>query len=192
MRLEVLWRQLIGIGAEHLILTMDDGVHADGMAVGEVRGSAYRIQYALDCDPDWNVKQLLVQDLLNARAITLARALDGRWTDGEKQELKECKGCSDVDLMITPFTNTIPVRRLHLALAEAREIDVIYVSVPALKASRVRQRYTLVSKDDNGGRYRYENLQSGFTAELTIDTDGLVVDYPNIFTMDAKRRLADS
>ena len=38
--------------------------------------------------------------------------------------------------------------------------------------------------------YRYESLKSGFTAELKVDEDGLVIDYPDIFRMEEKRRLA--
>ena len=194
MKLEVLWRQLAGIGAEHLVLTVDEDIHADihadGMAVGEIESTAYRVRYNVDCDAKWNVERLQVKDLLGERTLTLARLQNNRWSDGEGHELEELQGCTDVDVMITPFTNTLPIRRLDLAVGEANNIAVVYVSVPDLIASKFEQRYTCLSLDENGGRYRYESLKSGFTAELKTDSDGLVVDYPNIFVMDAKRRLA--
>ena len=191
MKLEVLWRQLIGIGAEHLILSVDDEVRADGLAVGEIQSTAYRIHYELVCDTKWNVRQLVMRDLIGGQGLRLLRLRDGRWLNEADHEIAGLSGCTDVDIMITPFTNTLPIRRLPWELAQSRDIAVAYISVPDLSASRMEQRYTCLSHDEDGGRYRYESLRSGFTAELKVDRDGLVVDYPNIFTMDAKRRLAE-
>ncbi len=192
MKLEVLWRQLIGIGAEHLVLSVDDEVRADGMAVGEIRSTAYRIHYELVCDTRWNFRQLTIRDLVSGRGFHVMRLHDGRWLDEADHEIQALAGCTDVDIMITPFTNTLPIRRLSWELAQSREIAVAYIGVPELSISRVDQRYTCLAHDENGGAFRYESLRSGFTAELKVDRDGLVVDYPNIFTMDAKRRLAAS
>jgi hypothetical protein len=96
----------------------------------------------------------------------------------------------DVDIMITPFTNTLPIRRLNLRVGEAQGIAVAYVRVPNLALSRVEQRYICLSLDQSGGLYRYESPESGFSANLKVDTDGLVLDYPDIFVIDAKRSLA--
>lgn len=40
------------------------------------------------------------------------------------------------------------------------------------------QRYTFLEKNAEGGVYRYENLASGYTADLNVDAQGLVIDYP--------------
>ena len=189
MVLEVIWRQLVGAGAEHLVLTMDGGIHADSLAVGEIDGMAYRIHYVIDCDPEWQVHGLQVEDLITDKAIALRRSGSGQWTDEAGSTLPELKGCTDVDIMITPFTNTLPIRRLGLKVSESREIAVVYVGLPGLKISRFEQRYTCLAANEDGGLYRYENIRSDFRADLKCDTDGLVVDYPNIFEMDAKRRL---
>jgi hypothetical protein len=191
MRLEVLWRQLVGTGIEHLILNVDGGIHADGLAVGEIERGAYRIHYQIDCDADWNVLRLRIEDLLRDSVLALTRAADNRWNDADGTMLDTLEGCVDVDLMFTPFTNTLPIRRLNLKPGEARDLAVVYVGLPGLQVSRFRQRYTCLSSGNSGGTYRYESLESGFTAELKVDEDGLVVDYPNIFVMDAKRQLPD-
>jgi uncharacterized protein len=188
MNLEVLWRQLAGIGAEHLMLSMDGGIHADSLAVGEIESTTYRVHYGIDCDSDWQVRGVRVEDLLSHKVVSMVRENDGRWSDEEGSILPALDGCTDVDIMITPFTNTLPIRRLSLRAGEAREIAVVYVGLPGLVVSRFEQRYTCLSLNENGGTYKYESLKSGFTADLLVDTDGLVVDYPNIFVMDAKRR----
>jgi hypothetical protein len=54
--------------------------------------------------------------------------------------------------------------------------------VPNLLVSKVAQRYTCVEEQR---KFLYENVPNDFQAELTIDTHGLVVDYPGLF-----RRLA--
>lgn len=189
MKLEVLWRQLVGMGAEHLVLSMNGAIHADGMAVGEIRSTAYRIHYQIDCDAGWNVLGLRVEDLLSDSVLALTRTAENHWIDADGTSLDSLEGCIDVDLMFTPFTNTLPIRRLKLKPGEAREIAVVYIGLPGLQVSRFRQRYTCLASGDNAGTYRYESLESGFTAELKVDADGLVVDYPNIFKMDAKRAL---
>jgi hypothetical protein len=32
----------------------------------------------------------------------------------------------------------------------------------------------------DGGRYRFEDPATGFTAEISVDGDGLVIEYPNV------------
>ena len=191
MRLGVLWKQLVGIGAEHLIVNLDGAIHADGIAVGEIQNTVYRIHYQIDCDAGWNVIDLGVEDLLSGNVLALTRAAGDRWNDADGTMLDALEGCIDVDLMFTPFTNTLPIRRLRMHPGEAREIAVVYVGIPGLQVSRFRQRYTCLSSGGDGAMYRYESVESGFTADLKVDADGLVADYPNIFAMHAKRRLFD-
>ncbi len=190
MELEVLWRQLVGTGAEHLVLTINNEIRADSLSVGEIESTAYRIHYEIDCNHSWSVQHVRVQDLLGRKTVALQHGPADRWSDADGHVVSQLNGCTDVDLMITPFTNTLPIRRLNLRLGESRELSVAYIGLPGLQLSRMQQRYTCLLQDENGGTYRYESLQSGFTAELKVDTDGLVVDYPNIFEMDAKRPLS--
>ncbi len=191
MKLEVLWRQLAGTGAEHLVLNMDGQIRADSLAVGEVDGAAYRLHYVILCDGAWNIQRVQIEELLNRKVGVLNRDENNLWTTEDGRPVHELDGCSQVDIMITPFTNTLPIRRLDLKPGESRPIAVAYIGLPGLKLSRMDQRYTCLYADENGAIYRYENLGNGFQAELKVDTDGLVVDYPNIFEMDAKRRLED-
>ena len=43
------------------------------------------------------------------------------------------------------------------------------------------QRYTRLETGDGGGLYRFLSLDGGFTADLPVDLDGLVLDYPGLF-----------
>jgi len=43
------------------------------------------------------------------------------------------------------------------------------------------QRYTCLASDAASTRYRFEARSHDFTAELPVDTQGLVEDYPDLF-----------
>ena len=182
MKIEVLWEQLIDKGLEHLILQQGAQIEAEGLIVGMLKDAAYRIQYRIVCDVKWNTQRVIAKDLLNNKEFTLTRSGD-EWLDEQNHVIESLRGCSDVDIMVTPFTNTLPIKRLNLKQSDSKEIAVVYVSVPDLNLSRFEQRYTCLSKDKAGGVYKYESLNSGFTSELKVDADGLVVDYPGIFKM---------
>ena len=64
-----------------------------------------------------------------------------------------------------------------------REIVVVYVDVPDMGLDTLRQRYTCLERNADGGLYRYADRGSfrGFTADLPVDGDGLVLDYPGTF-----------
>jgi hypothetical protein len=86
------------------------------------------------------------------------------------------QGCLDIDIAACAFTNTLPIRRLALEVGQSAEIQVAYLHIPDLRVERVPQRYTRVAPQ----RYRYEGLSTGFVAEITVDEDGLVIDYPQL------------
>ena len=59
-----------------------------------------------------------------------------------------------------------------------------YIAAPQMRLQVKQQRYTCLDATPTGGRYRFESLTEGavsFTAELPLDGDGLVLDYPNLF-----------
>jgi hypothetical protein len=93
----------------------------------------------------------------------------------------ELGGCIDVDISVTPFTNTLPIRRLGLAPTESAELLVAYFEGTELQAWPEPQQYTCLEKSYGGGLYRFLSLDGGFTTDLLVDADGLVLDYPGLF-----------
>lgn len=184
--MELFWEQLLGKGLEHLILHKIETVEAQGLVVGFVNDTPYRIQYRIVCDVHWNVQKMRVADLLSDKVVDVMRS-GNDWLDEKNSPIESLHGCTDVDIMVTPFTNTLPIQRLKLKQGEAREISVVYVSIPDINLSRLDQRYTYLSQNKDGRVYKYESLDSGFTSNLQVDEDGLVVDYPGIFKLVWKR-----
>ena len=186
MERDVIWAPAAAPGLEHLRVTLGDA--ADGVVIGlDDGGRPFRLRYHVGCDECWRVREVCVT-LLDGRApgVDLRADGDGCWTTDAGTPVPALDGCIDLDLSATPFTNTLPIRRLGLRPGESAEIAAAYVVAPELTLEAVRQRYTCLAAGPDGGRYRYESLpddplRQPFVAELTVDADGLVIDYPGLF-----------
>ena len=89
------------------------------------------------------------------------------------QELREIQGCDDVDLAVTPATNTLAIRRLSLQAGSSESIIAAWVKFPELTVQPLSQRYTRLAQNT----YRYAS-NTGFSAEIVVDDLGLVTSYP--------------
>jgi hypothetical protein len=76
----------------------------------------------------------------------------------------------------------MPILRAGLLDGQAAvEIAVAWVSVPDLGVRLARQRYAPVRELADGlAVVRFETADGSFAADLTVDRDGLVVDYPGL------------
>jgi hypothetical protein len=150
-RMEYLWQAWEGFGAEHVDVRANE---ANGTFIRD-----FRVDYTVRWDDAWRTTFADVR--CRGRSFTLDTLPDG---------------CVDVDVMAVTFTNTLPIRRLRLAVGASHEIDAAYIVVPDLAVRVDRQRYTRLGANE----YRYEGLATGFTAVLTVDDDGIVIDYPGL------------
>jgi uncharacterized protein len=169
-------------GLGHLRLAVrDSGVVADGVVLGVAEGRPFRIAYDVRCDRLWRVRSTRVSVPGEPPKVELLSDGEGNWTgpDGRAVMYLEC--CEYIDISETPFTNTLPIRRLGLAPGESAEISVAYFDVTELQPWPEPQSYTCLEKGDGSGLYRFLSLDGGFTADLPVDSDGLVVDYPGLF-----------
>ncbi|HEX6978862.1 MAG TPA: putative glycolipid-binding domain-containing protein [Alphaproteobacteria bacterium] len=183
MHRDVVWEWIRYPGLEHLSLDIGgDGITADGVIVADFGARPIRVHYAVRCDGAWRVRRAAVtaDDGGTRRSAELARDAGGNWTvNGARRP--DLDGCTDIDIMATPFTNTLPIRNLGLAPDERRQIRVVYVKLPELTLSAADQEYTRLDSAEPPRRFRYRGLDTGFVADLTVDADGLVVDYPGIW-----------
>jgi uncharacterized protein len=181
----ILWAPWDGPGLEHLrLMQSDELILADGLIIGvaEADGQLFRARYTIQCDARWQVRELRI-DMLDAanRRLDLISDGAGHWFDSAGVPLPGLVGCFDVDISATPFTNTLPIRRLALPPGAAADINVVYIELPDLTVSLGMQRYACLSKDAASARYRFESRAHDFTAELPVDAHGLVEDYPGLF-----------
>jgi uncharacterized protein len=96
---------------------------------------------------------------------------DHRTHSSQEIELTDLAGCIDVDLGLTPATNTLPIRRLQLEIGETATLMAAWVKFPSLDIVPLEQRYERLSEFS----YRYSS--TNFTALLEVDELGLVTHY---------------
>jgi uncharacterized protein len=173
------WKPMEGFGAEHLhIKSTSEGLLAQGVVIGLREDVGYGLFYRIVLDQGWRVREVELSTTGAAEKLVLRADGKGRWQSAEGLPLPALDGCIDIDIAATPFTNTLPIRRLRLSEGVDQVIRVVYIPVPTLEPIAVDQRYTCLQ---SGRLYRYEGLSSGFDGELPIDDDGFVIDYPNTF-----------
>lgn len=180
---KIIWSNQAATGLEHFYLRRgNDEITADGIVIGVEENVAFRIRYKISCDLRWHVRKVVVESLdEDEQVISFMSDGFGNWTNESGKPVAQLKGCFDVDITATPFTNTLPIRRLSLISGESAEIKVVYFTIPEMQVSVALQKYTCLEKSSGGGKYKFQSLESGFTAVITVDADGLVEDYPKIF-----------
>jgi hypothetical protein len=172
----------------------DGWLRASGVAVGG-EPLPYHLDYSLTCDGGYVTRLLEVHASGEgwSRDLRLHREAGGTWqvaaeADGAVSlpppgcDPAALAGALDCDLGLSPLTNTMPLLR-HKLLGGGDAVDFLmaWVSVPDLSVHANAQRYTFVRRTADGGAVI--NYSSGsFSADVTFDADGLVVDYPGIGT----------
>jgi uncharacterized protein len=173
------WQDWDAKGIEHVVLR--EGAReivAESVIVGSVDDSVFALRYRIRCDKLWRVRSAEIAIVGENRKIEIAADGHGSWSDASGKSLAKLAGAIDIDLSATPFTNTLPIRRLKLRAGQSAEIVTVYILAPALTLATDPQRYTCL---EAGKRYRYESLDSDFTREIEVDRHGLVVNYPGLF-----------
>ncbi|MBP2237323.1 hypothetical protein J2Z31_003841 [Sinorhizobium kostiense] len=179
----VRWRPIEGEGLEHLTIRPLDAfvgaaIRAESVVIGERDGAAYGVRYRIDCDAGWRVSSFIVETT-DGRGLHLRSDGGGHWRTAEGTSLPQFDGCIDIDLSATPFTNTLPIRRLGLVRdAGTVKLKMLYVPFDSFEPTVDVQRYTCL---EDGKLYRFEENDDSFTADLPVDEDGLVIDYPYLF-----------
>ena len=179
---ELMWSAWEEPGLGHLRLAVrDSGVVADGVVLGVEEGRPFRIAYDVRCDANWRVRAARAGVPGEPPKVELISDGEGNWAGPDGRAVTYLKGCEYVDISETPFTNTLPIRRLSLVPGESAEISVVYFDGAELQPWPEPQCYTCLEKGSGDGLYRFLSLDGGFTADLPVDADGLVLDYPGLF-----------
>lgn len=166
-------------GLEHVLLTHHA---ANSIVLGlDESGRAFRLQYALQWNDQWQLRQAdlqLLKDDGQHRRLRLHSDGAGSWEDGDGRPLPDLNGCIDVDIWPTPLTNSFPLWRTPLRIGARRLFRMAWVDGLSLCAQAQAQAYTRLGPE----RYLFESLDgSGFKADLELDADGIVLDYPGWF-----------
>lgn len=144
-------------------------------ATGDVGREA--ITYVLRLSATWHVRQFLLFRDLDEPDLWLGTDGTGRWGEMNGAHRHDLAGCTDIDLVVTPFTASVPIRRLSLAVGDHAEVTAALVDVDTLAVVAAPQRVDRLTTR----RFRRTLLDTGEVVEFDVDEYGLVHDYPSEF-----------
>jgi uncharacterized protein len=168
----ILWQGLITPSMERFIAGASaGGFDFSGLILQAHEESPYVVRYAIEVDAAWRTRKVEVElEDGGQQGLSLTADGEGNWSrNGER--LEQVAGCIDVDLEWSPSTNTLPIRRLELAIGETKSVAAAWVRFPSLEVQRIEQSYERLAER----RFRYRSGR--FTADLAVDEDSMILQY---------------
>jgi hypothetical protein len=140
---------------------------------------AFSASYDLVTDESGATKRLSLTVTLaeRERQLSIARDEENMWLvqDHSGQTNRAAyDGALDVDVIFSPFFNTLPIRRTRLhKRSESMSISVVYVSLPDLAVNPATISYSSASDG-----IKLHSPVADTT--VTVDTEGFILDYPGL------------
>lgn len=175
----VMWRRVLDDKSFELATFARSGrsYHISGTALIAEADAPSRVDYAIECNSDWQTRHVEIRQLLAGKVTALTLAADhGKW-QRNGLPAPELDGCTDIDLGISPSTNALPINRLGVPVGDSRQIRAAWVQFPQCTVEPAQQSYERLATT----QYRYRSLSSGFTALIEVDDSGLPIDYSGVW-----------
>ena len=168
-----------------------DGLSATGTQLG-AEPAPFRVDYRLEA-PDFVTRELELTSVAEGwrRHLMLRHDGEGSWNaeiadDGEVPggpwdgSLPDLSEALDIDIQNSPLTNTMPILRHHFHRDGSGDFLMAFFTTPTLRVEASPQRYEHVRTTEDGSVVRYISRDGDFTAELELDSDGLLSFYPRL------------
>jgi len=168
-----------------------DGLSATGTQLG-AEPAPFRVDYRLEA-PDFVTRELELTSIADGwrRHLMLRHDGEGSWNadvddegdvpggswDGSLPDLSEAL---DIDVENSPLTNTMPILRHGFHREGSGDFLMAFITTPTLRVEASPQRYEHVCVTEDGSVVRYISRDGDFTAELELDSDGLLRFYPRL------------
>ncbi len=178
----ILWRRLDRPGHEAARLFLQgSGWHLTGTAVFASDGRPCRLDYQVVCSADWRTLSGRLSGWLGTSLVEVEVAADaGRWRLNGV-ECPTVAGCIDLDLNFSPSTNLLPIRRLGLAVGAQAPVRAAWLRFPSFALEPLDQVY----RRTGDTTYRYESAGGSFVADLRVNAEGFVTEYPGFWRVEA-------
>lgn len=164
------WTSTDGVHREDVALRWDNEAWTISGKVGE-----FDVEYVLRLSPLFEVRQFLLFRDLDEPDLWLGTDGSGRWGEVNGAHRPDLDGCFDIVLACTPFTHTIPIRRLPLDIGEAAELRSLRVDVETLGVVPIEIVF------ERSGDHHWRVIADGEITEFDVDDHGLPMDVPGRF-----------
>ena len=172
-------------------------------ALSDAQPGAPIIRMRLTFAADWRPREVICErdDEANPLRLLARCDVEGRWSysisDAQRDTHRTLNldPAAHVDLW-TPQTNTATINRLALAEGGSADIVAFYIDPQTFVPRPMRQRYTRLADEphnvndftlDRAQHYQYDSLNedgtSQWTGHIWANDGGLVVDYPDLFSL---------
>lgn len=177
----ILWQGLYwrGYEATRLIEGAEEQ-RIEGTAVFANEGVPCRLEYQIQVDRGWRTRDVQVNGWVGTEPVDINIVVDEAQTwmlNGET--IDAAQGCIDIDLNFSPVTNLLPIRRYALAIGEEVAVTAAWLRFPSFKLEPLDQIYRRTGEE----QYHYASAGGSFTAELTVNEHGFVVNYPGLWQL---------
>lgn len=181
----IIWRRLDIPGHEFARINSNQSNHyIDGTAIFVYKSEFCKLDYSIKCNDAWRTKSAKVKGFVGEKLIDIEISVDEKsgWKlNGE--EVSDVKDCVDIDLNFSPVTNTLPIRRLNLAIGESSTVQAAWLRFPGFQLEVLEQVYNRT--DEN--KYNYESNGGSFKADLEVDAFGFVFNYANLWEIETSK-----
>ncbi|WP_084654564.1 putative glycolipid-binding domain-containing protein [Nocardia altamirensis] len=175
------WRAHNASRMESVRVTLNGNrVRAAGRMIGGACDDhpAFSASYDLVTDEAGATKRLSLRTTTAAgeRHASIARDEENYWLvdAGGSHVRSTFAGALDVDVVLSPFFNTLPIRRFDLQHAvHDVQVPVVYVRLPDLLVQEASLTYSSAADG-------ISVLSPVSSATVTVDADGFLLDYPGL------------
>ncbi|QIS08162.1 MULTISPECIES: putative glycolipid-binding domain-containing protein [Nocardia] len=176
------WRAHDATRMESVRVTLNGNrIRAAGRMIGGETADhpAFSASYDLVTDEAGATKRLSLRSTTagaGERHASIARDEENYWLvdAGGTHVRSTFAGALDVDVVLSPFFNTLPIRRLSLHKAvEDVVVPVVYVRLPDLLVQEASLTYSSAAEG-------ISVLSPVSNATVTVDSDGFLLDYPGL------------
>lgn len=167
---EVRWTTWDRQHTEHLTLRWENEAWTATGRVGREQ-----VEYVIRLSPLWQVRQFLLFRDLAEPDLWLGTDGHGRWGEMNGAHRPELDGAHDIALDVTPFTMSLPIRRLPLHVGDAFDLTVLRVDVETLAVVPTTMAYHRLAANE----WRITGPLGPNT--VAVDEHGLVTDVEGAF-----------
>jgi hypothetical protein len=179
----IIWAGRLYHSIENCLMTStSEGNEITSTIIGNHGSDIYKVDYHIKTNKHWETIFLTLQTRFNnsSELTTLEKKEENWLLNGIPKD--ELRNIFDIDISLTPFTNTLPINRLNFITNEPIIIDVLYFDILNRNIIPVKQSYTKLTTN----LYAYERMDTNFKATIKVDEQGLVSDYPDLFELTVK------
>jgi len=143
---------------------------------------AFSASYDLVTDDNGATKRLSLTVSLaeRDRQLSISRDEENMWliTDHQGQSRDAHHGALDVDVVLSPFFNALPIRRVGLHRhADSVTLPLVYVNLPELTVGPATISYSSSGPEGGGG---IKLISPVADTTVVVDDDGFILDYPGL------------